>query len=123
MTRMVTIGAAQTGPIQRSDTRAEVVERLIALLRQGAEAGCDLVVFPELALTTFFPRWFVGDRAEFDHFFHKHHILTSTTSNNAVWKKIKSCQRETDKKMKNKGCYCSIWHSGLKRKSKSITSE
>ncbi|MDE0927850.1 MAG: N-carbamoyl-D-amino-acid hydrolase [Acidimicrobiales bacterium] len=69
MTRMVTIGAAQTGPIQRSDTRAEVVERLIALLRQGAEAGCDLVVFPELTLTTFFPRWFVEDRAEFDHFF------------------------------------------------------
>jgi predicted amidohydrolase len=45
------------------------VERLIALLRQGAAAGCDLVVFPELTLTTFFPRWFVEDRAEFDHFF------------------------------------------------------
>lgn len=69
MSRIVTVGAAQTGPIQRDDTRAEVVERLVALLRQGADAGCDLIVFPELALTTFFPRWWVEDRAEFDHFF------------------------------------------------------
>ena len=69
MSRIVTVGAAQTGPIQRDDTRAEVVERLVALLRQGADAGCDLIVFPELALTTFFPRWWADDRAEFDHFF------------------------------------------------------
>ena len=26
-------------------------------------------MFPELALTTFFPRWFVDDIAEFDHFY------------------------------------------------------
>ncbi|HCV35573.1 MAG TPA: N-carbamoyl-D-amino-acid hydrolase [Acidimicrobiaceae bacterium] len=69
MSRILTVGAAQTGPIQREDSRADVVERLIALLRQGADTGCDLVVFPELALTTFFPRWWVDDRAEFDHFF------------------------------------------------------
>jgi predicted amidohydrolase len=69
MSRLVTVGAAQTGPIQRDDTRPDVVERLLALLREGADAGCDLVVFPELALTTFFPRWWVDDRAEFDHFF------------------------------------------------------
>jgi len=69
MSRILTIGAAQTGPIQRDDSRPDVVERLVALLREGADAGCDLVVFPELALTTFFPRWWVDDRAEFDNFF------------------------------------------------------
>ena len=63
------VGAAQLGPIERDDDRAGVVDRLIALLRQGAERGCQLVVFPELALTTFFPRWFVDDVAEFDHFY------------------------------------------------------
>ena len=46
-----------------------MVERLLALLAEGHARGCDLVVFPELALTTFFPRWFVDDRAEFDHFY------------------------------------------------------
>jgi hypothetical protein len=67
--RMLTIGAAQLGPIQRADSRKEVVERLLTLLAEAADRRCDLVVFPELALTTFFPRWFVEDIAEFDHFY------------------------------------------------------
>jgi predicted amidohydrolase len=69
MSRVITVGAAQLGPIQKSDDRASVVVRLVALLRQGAAAGCDLVVFPELALTTFFPRWFVVDIAQADHWY------------------------------------------------------
>ncbi len=59
--RPLTVGAAQLGPIARYETRAKVVERLIALLHQGAERGCEVVVFPELALTTFFPRWYFPD--------------------------------------------------------------
>ena len=69
MSRPVTIGAAQLGPIQRADSRADVVERLLVLLREGAEHGCDLVVFPELALTTFFPRWYIDDEAELDRWY------------------------------------------------------
>ena len=61
MSRVVTAAAAQLGPIQRDHTRADVVERLLALLRSAAERGSDLVVFPELALTTFFPRWWYED--------------------------------------------------------------
>ena len=69
MSRVLTVGAAQMGPIQLADTRPEVVERLVALLRSGAAAGCDLVVFPELTLTTFFPRWWVDDLSDADHFY------------------------------------------------------
>ena len=69
MTRIVTVGAAQLGPIARDEPRKEVVERLIALLEQGAAAGCDLVVYPELALTTFFPRWYTDDVSGHDHYF------------------------------------------------------
>lgn len=71
MARIVTVGAAQLGPIARSETRAEVVQRLIALLERGHRHGCDLVVFPELALTTFFPRWYFEDQAEVDAFFER----------------------------------------------------
>ena len=71
MSRIVTVGAAQMGPIQRNDTRTNAVQRLIALLEQGAKSGCDLVVFPELALTTFFPRWFVDDISEADHWYER----------------------------------------------------
>jgi len=69
MSRILTIGGAQLGPIQKDHTRKDVVRRLIALLRQASEHGCDLVVFPELALTTFFPRWFVDDISEADHWY------------------------------------------------------
>jgi predicted amidohydrolase len=69
MSRIITIGAAQLGPIQKEHSREEVVERLIHLLRTAATASCDLVVFPELALTTFFPRWFVEDISKTDHYY------------------------------------------------------
>lgn len=71
MNRIVTVGAAQLGPIQKNDSRADVVDRLIALLHLGHSAGCDLVVFPELALTTFFPRWFVDDITQADHWYER----------------------------------------------------
>jgi N-carbamoyl-D-amino-acid hydrolase len=69
MSRIVTVAAAQMGPIQRDHPREAVVERLIGLLQQGGDNGCDLVVFPELALTTFFPRWYVDDITEADHWY------------------------------------------------------
>ena len=71
MTRVVTVGAAQLGPIEIDHERAEVVQRLLALMHQAHHHGCDLVVFPELALTTFFPRWFVEDLSEADHFYER----------------------------------------------------
>ncbi len=68
MSRLITLGACQLGPIQRSDRRPAVVKRLLDLLRQAGKHGCDLVVFPELTLTTFFPRWFMQDEAEINSF-------------------------------------------------------
>ena len=71
MPRIITVGAAQLGPIAKAGTRSQVVRRLIALLREAKAHGCDLVVFPELALTTFFPRWYFADQAEIDSYFER----------------------------------------------------
>ncbi|HET6468208.1 MAG TPA: N-carbamoyl-D-amino-acid hydrolase [Geminicoccaceae bacterium] len=71
MARTVTVGGAQLGPIGRAETRREVVGRLLALMRRAGERGCDLVVYPELALTTFFPRWLIEDEAELDPYFER----------------------------------------------------
>jgi len=71
MARLITVGAAQLGPIARQDSRGLVVKRLLDLLGQAQGRGCDLVVFPELALTTFFPRWWMEDQAEIDAFFER----------------------------------------------------
>jgi N-carbamoyl-D-amino-acid hydrolase len=71
MSRLITVGACQMGPIQRSDGRSRVVKRLVALLRQAAEHRCDLAVFPELTLTTFFPRWWMTEAEDIDAFFER----------------------------------------------------
>lgn len=70
MTRTLRVAGAQTGPIQRADSRRQTLDRLIALLEQAAAAGAKLVVFPELALTTFFPRWPM-ERQELDTWFER----------------------------------------------------
>lgn len=67
--RRIEIAVAQLGPISRSEDRASVVERLIALMERAAERRCHAIVFPELALTTFFPRWYLEDEAELDAFY------------------------------------------------------
>jgi len=69
MSRILTVAAAQLGPVQRADVRERVVARMLDLMRQAAAHGANLVVFPELALTTFFPRWWMETQAEIDAFF------------------------------------------------------
>ena len=64
MARLLSIAGAQLGPIARGEQRPQVVQRLIALLREARSRGAELVVFPELALTTFFPRWHIEDEGE-----------------------------------------------------------
>ena len=66
MTRIVRVGGAQLGPIQKADGRQAVVARMLKLLDQAHAERCDLIVYPELALTTFFPRWYAEDIAEMD---------------------------------------------------------
>jgi predicted amidohydrolase len=61
MTRKIIVGAAQMGAIQLSTSRREVMDRMLALLGEAHHRGCDLVVFPELTLTSFFARHFISD--------------------------------------------------------------
>lgn len=61
MSRTLAIAAAQMGPVARAAPRAEVLARMLALVHGAAARGAALVVFPELALTSFFPRWDLND--------------------------------------------------------------
>lgn len=67
--RILRIGAAQMGPVQKADSRQSVVGRMLDLLEQARERSCDLVVYPELALTSFFPRWYMTEQSEVDTWF------------------------------------------------------
>ena len=59
MSRRLKVSSAQLGPIHRADSRASVVKRMMEMLKEADSRGSKFVVFPELALTTFFPTWFV----------------------------------------------------------------
>ena len=69
MSRKFILAAAQLGSIGRDETRASAVSRLIAMMREAKQRGARLVVFPELALTSFFPRWWMEDDAEIARWF------------------------------------------------------
>jgi predicted amidohydrolase len=66
------LAVAQMGPIQPDDSRAGVIARLLDMMREAHSRGARLVVFPELALTTFFPRyWMTEEEAEQRYFEHQ----------------------------------------------------
>lgn len=70
--RKLKIAAAQLGPLHKADSRSVAVRRLVNLLREAHGMGAKFVVFPELAFTTFFPRWWMEDQNEVDaRFFEK----------------------------------------------------
>ena len=75
--RLLTVAAGQLGPIHLADSRAEVLQRMCKLLDQAASLGVDLVVFPELAFTTFFPRYILNSR-ELDEYFESEDSATGS---------------------------------------------
>jgi len=69
VTRSLTVAAAQMGPIALDEPRTSAIARMLEMMREAKSSGAGLVVFPELALTTFFPRWYLEDQEKIDAFF------------------------------------------------------
>ena len=69
MSRRLKVSSAQLGPIHRADSRASVVKRMVEMLKEADSRGSKFVVFPELALTTFFPRYWMEDPNEVEKYF------------------------------------------------------
>jgi len=65
------LAVAQMGPVSLADTREAVVRRLVEMLREAKARQADIVVFPELALTTFFPRYWMSEEEATERFFEK----------------------------------------------------
>lgn len=69
MEREFVMAVVQVGGIQPQESRSDVVTRLVGMLEQAAAAGAQFVVFPELTLSTFFPRYWSEDVSDMDHYF------------------------------------------------------
>ncbi len=66
MSRTLKVAAAQMGPNNEGTSREEIVERMIALLDQARGDQVELIAYPEMALTTYFPK---RVRPDYDQFF------------------------------------------------------
>src|SRR5213596_861596 len=66
MPRYLKVAAAQLGPNNEGTSREEIVERMLGLLTEAAREGVELIAYPEMALTTYFPKKI---RPDFDQFF------------------------------------------------------
>lgn len=69
MPRILKVAAAQMGPNHLATNRADVLSRMVGLLQSAAKLGAQLVVFPETALTTFFPRYRLDSVPHADEYF------------------------------------------------------
>ena len=66
MARHIKVAAAQMGPNNEGTSREEIVERMLALLDLAIQDQVELIAYPEMALTTYFPKKI---RTDFDQFF------------------------------------------------------
>ena len=69
MNRQFHLAVAQVGGIQPDEDRPAVVRRLADLLEDAHRQAASFVVFPELTLTTFFPRYWAEERGDMHAFF------------------------------------------------------
>lgn len=69
--RHLGLAVAQMGAVNLADDRRKVVARLLEMLREAKGRNADFVVFPELALTTFFPRYWMSEEEAVERFFER----------------------------------------------------
>jgi predicted amidohydrolase len=85
MARILKIAAAQMGPVHIDSPRPETLSRMIALLQSAFSLGAQLVLFPETAFTTFFPRHLIGTQEELDANFEASDALPTAPDTKALF--------------------------------------
>lgn len=71
MARKIIVAAAQLGPNHASARRSDVVSRMLTLMASAHAQRVKLIVYPELALTTFFPRTLFTNLQELESYFER----------------------------------------------------
>ncbi|KAF3763890.1 carbon-nitrogen hydrolase [Cryphonectria parasitica EP155] len=125
--RLVTVAAAQMGPNQLADTRESILTRMLTLLNSAADQGARLVVFPELALTTFFPRHQIDDPIKKAEFFEPEshaspHAVVDSPRVRALFERARErkvdvhlgyAERWTDEKGETRDYNSALYYSGV----------
>jgi predicted amidohydrolase len=69
--RKIIVAGAQMGPVDTNTPRADVLARLLKMMDEAHSKSVKLIVFPEIALTTFFPRHLVPWGEELEAYFER----------------------------------------------------
>lgn len=88
MPRVLRLAAAQMGATNRSDLRAHTLQRMITLLKDAAAQGAQVVLFPELAFTTY-PARYVMNSEELEPWF-EHGDITEAAQTKPLFDEAKS---------------------------------
>ncbi|KAH8593722.1 carbon-nitrogen hydrolase [Bisporella sp. PMI_857] len=89
MPRKLRVVAAQLGPVHLDAPRPETLERMLSLLRRASTLHAQLVVFPETAFTTFFPRHLIRSQEELDSYFESSDSLLSSEKTKPLFDEAK----------------------------------
>src|SRR5918994_3575389 len=65
MARIVKVAAAELGAIPEGTTRKQMVDRMLLLMEQAIAEGVEILAYPELALTPYFPKRIRDDADQF----------------------------------------------------------
>ncbi|KEQ79982.1 carbon-nitrogen hydrolase [Aureobasidium pullulans EXF-150] len=90
MPRILKVAAAQVGAVDRDADRAETLARLIALLDQAASEKVQLLLYPEVTFTTFFPRHLFTSSSDLNAYFEHNDDLTTSPSTAPLFSKAQN---------------------------------
>lgn len=85
MARKIRVAAAQVGSVHYDADRLQTLNRLIQLLKDAASRGAQIVLFPEITFTTFFPRHLFSSQAELDKYFEHSEDITQAADTAALF--------------------------------------
>jgi predicted amidohydrolase len=80
------------GPVHITSPRAETLDRMIALLQSAASLGAQVVLFPETAFTTFFPRHLIESQQELDTYFEHSDSLPTSPNTKPLFDEAKKLE-------------------------------
>ena len=69
--RKVVVAGAQLGPIHVSSTRSETLDRMLILMDAAHSQNVKIMVYPEIAFVTFFPRHLITNEQDLETYFER----------------------------------------------------
>lgn len=121
MARKIIVAAAQLGAIHIDTPREDVLARMITLLEDAASKNVKIVVFPETAFTTFFPRFLFNDPAKLDTFFEHGNDLSKSPNLEPLLRKASELKIDVqvgfaERTPEGEGFNTAIYYSGTRHK-------